>query len=100
VTDAKGPEIRAELVLFRDSAKSDFAALELMEADLESKLGFSLIWHNPENKTMCRIFTRQDANFLDEGQWPKQFAWLRGKLEIMHKVFAPVVRSLKGGGEA
>jgi len=99
VTNVKGPEIRAELVIFRDSAKSDFAALELGKADLESKLGFPLIWHNPEDKLMCRIFTRQDANFLDEGQWPKQFAWLREKLETMHKVFAPIVKSLNVGRE-
>src|SRR5438093_1744103 len=42
-------------------------------------------------------FVRQDANFLDQDLWPKQFAWLREKLETMHKVFSPVVKALNVG---
>lgn len=98
VTNAKGPEIRAELVLSRDTSKRDFAALESRKAEFEGQLGFPLIWHNPADKTMCRIFTRKDADFTDEAQWAGQFAWLKEKLETLHRVFAPVVRSLNGGG--
>lgn len=97
VTNAKGPEIRAELVLSRESSKSDFAALEARKTEFEGQLGFPLIWHNPAEKTMCRIFTRKDADFTDELQWAGQFAWLKEKLETLHRVFAPVVRSLNGG---
>jgi hypothetical protein len=96
VTNAKGPEIRAELVMNRESSKSDFAALEARKAELETQLGFPLTWHNPTDKTMCRIFTRKDADFTDEAQWRGQFAWLKEKLELLHRVFAPLVRSLNG----
>jgi hypothetical protein len=43
---------------------------------------------------MCRIYVRQDADSLDEEQWPKHFAWLQEKLEAMHKVFSPLVKNL------
>lgn len=98
VTNTKGPEIRAELVLSRENSKNDYAALEARKAELTEQVGFHLIWHNPAEKTMCRIYTRKDADFTDESQWPGQFAWLKEKLESLHRVFAPVVRSLNGGG--
>ena len=99
ITNNKGPEIRAELVIFGNNAKADFAKVELKKTDVTAKLGFPLIWHNPPNKTMCRIFTRLDSNFLNENEWIEQFTWLREKLEIMHKVFSPLVRSLEVGDE-
>jgi hypothetical protein len=62
---------------------------------LERALGFPLTWHNPESKAMCRLFTRKSADFLDEKLWPEQFAWLKARLEIMHRVFAPVVKEVR-----
>jgi hypothetical protein len=52
-------------------------------------------WRNPENKAMCRLYTRQNADFLNESLWPQQFEWLRQRLEKMHTVFAPIVKKLK-----
>lgn len=95
VTNTKGAEIRVELYMNGPNAKHEFAALERQRAALEKALGFPLTWHNPENKAMCRIYTRQDADFLDEKLWPKHFAWLKERLEIMHRVFAPVVKEVR-----
>jgi hypothetical protein len=94
-TNAKGSEIRAELYMDGQSAKDEFAALEKQKDSIEKSLGFSLKWHNPENKAACRLYTRKDADFLDESLWPQHFEWLRQRLEIMHKVFAPIVKNLK-----
>lgn len=94
-TGTKGPEIRAELYLDGPNAKLEFAALETQKETIEKALGFMLTWHNPENKAACRLYTRQDANFLEESLWPQQFEWLRQRLETMHKVFAPIVKNLK-----
>lgn len=58
-------------------------------------LGFALTWHNPENKAMCRLYTRQNADFLNEALWPQQFEWLRQRLETMRKVFGPIVKNMK-----
>jgi hypothetical protein len=76
-------------------AKHIFAALEKQKEQIERSLGFPLTWHNQENRTTCRLYTRQDADFLNEALWPEQFEWLRQRLETMHKVFAPIVRDLK-----
>ncbi|WP_337289030.1 DUF4268 domain-containing protein [Candidatus Methylomirabilis sp.] len=94
-TGVKGPEIRAELYMDGPSAKQEFASLEKQKEGIENALGFALTWHNTENKAMCRLYTRQNADFLNEALWPQQFEWLRRRLEIMHKVFGPIVKNMK-----
>jgi hypothetical protein len=76
-------------------AKEEFTALEKQKESIAKALGFPLTWHNPENKAACRLYTRQNADFLQEALWPEQFEWMRQRLETMHKVFAPIVRNLK-----
>lgn len=95
-TGMKGPEIRAELYLNGPNAKQEFYALEKQKDSIERDLGFPLTWHNPENKAACRLYVRKSYDFLDESLWLEQFEWLRTKLETMHKVFAPIVRRIKG----
>lgn len=95
VTDTKGAEIRVELYMDGPDAKREFAALERQKDGLEKGLGFPLTWHNPENKAMCRLYTRLDADFLNEQLWPQHFAWLKQRLETMHRVFAPVVKQIR-----
>jgi hypothetical protein len=97
-TNARGPEIRTELYMDGPNAKQEFAALEKQKESIEKALGFPLTWHNPENKAMCRLYTRQNADFLNEQLWPEQFEWLRQRLETMHRVFAPIVKNLKIDG--
>ena len=91
------PEIRVELVLIGDSAKKNFEALEQRQAEIEKAVGLPLKWHNPEGKNMCRIYTREDANFLDPKLWSQHFEWLRSRLETFHSVFAPIVKELGQG---
>jgi hypothetical protein len=93
-TNNRTPEIRSELYLKGPNAKLRFAALEKQKDTIEKALGFSLTWHNPENKAVCRLYTRQNADFLNQQLWPQHFDWLRQRLETMYKVFAPIVRNL------
>jgi hypothetical protein len=92
--NSKGPEIRAELYLNGANSKQEFSMLEKSRSDIEKELGFPLTWHNPDNKAACRIFTRKSEDFLNETIWPRQFEWLQQHLEIMHKVFSPLVKKL------
>lgn len=62
---------------------------------IETALGFPLTWYNPEGKASCRLYTRQNADFLNQELWPQQFEWLRQRVETMHKIFAPIVKNLK-----
>ncbi len=95
VTNTKGSEIRAELYMDGPDAKQVFAALGKQKESLEKALGFPLTWHNPEGKAMCRLYTRVDADFRNEQLWPQHFAWLKQRLETMHRVFAPVVKEAR-----
>jgi hypothetical protein len=97
-THATEPEIRVELYLNGSGAKQEFATLEKQKESIEKQLGFPLTWHNPEKAAMCRLYTRKDADFLDESLWPQHFDWLRQQVEKMHRVFAPIVKNLKSGG--
>jgi hypothetical protein len=94
-THAKGAEIRAELYLSGETAKQDFAELEKGKSEIEKQLGFPLRWHNPEGKKACRLSVREVSDFLNESLWPQQFEWLRQKLETMHRVFAPIIKTLR-----
>jgi hypothetical protein len=94
-TKSKGSEIRAELYMDGENSKQEFASLELIKGTIEGALGFPLVWHNPEGKAMCRIYTRQTVDLMNEALWPEHFAWLRQHLETMHKVLAPIVKNLK-----
>ncbi|HEX3717912.1 MAG TPA: DUF4268 domain-containing protein [Verrucomicrobiae bacterium] len=97
---SKGPEIRVDLYVNGPNAKSEFAELAKQKDAIEKALGFPLTWYNPEDKAMCRLYTRKDADFLNESLWPQQFEWLRQRLETMHKVFAPIMKNLKWGEES
>lgn len=94
-TGVKGPEIRTELYLDGPNAKQEFDSLKKQKESIESALGFPLIWYNPENNATCRLYTRQNADFLNEALWPEQFEWFRQRLETMHKVFGPIMKGLK-----
>ncbi len=94
-TNNKMSEIRSELYLDGPNSKFEFAELEKQKDAIEKALGFPLSWHNPENKAACRLYTRKDADFLNDSLWPQQFDWMRQRLETMHIVFAPIVKSLK-----
>lgn len=94
-TNTRGPEIRAELIMNGPNAKLEFVALEKQRDFIEKALDFPLTWHNPENKAVCRLYTRQNADFTNQELWLQQFEWLRQRLETMHKVLASIVRNLK-----
>ncbi len=94
-TGAKSREIRADLYLDGPNAKQEFLILERQKKQIEKELGFPLTWHNPEEKLACRIYTRQQADFLNESLWPKQFEWLQQRQEKMYQVFKPIVKDLK-----
>jgi Domain of unknown function (DUF4268) len=98
-TNKKGPEMRVELEMHGDRAKQHFAALEKARPEIEHACGVPLTWHNREQKNSCKIYTRQNADFLTEELWTEQQKWLKEKLELFHKVFAPIVENLDSDEE-
>jgi hypothetical protein len=95
LTNTQGAEIRVELYMDAPTAKAEFALLEARKAEIENHLGFPLTWHNPEGKNICKLYIRKDANFLNEALWPQHFSWLKQHLEIMHRVFSPIMKEVR-----
>lgn len=93
-TNINDPEIRVELTMDGNNSKQNYAVLEKRRQEIEDAIGFPLKWHNPEDKNVCRIYTRMNANFLDPQLWPQQHEWLRKNLEIFYKVFAPIIKKI------
>lgn len=93
-TRSSEPEIRAEVYMKGANAKQHFAILFNQKDLIEAQLGFGLTWRNPDDKAMCRMYTRLKCDFTDSEQWPECFEWLRQRQETLHRVFSPLVRNL------
>lgn len=87
--------IRAELSISGDKAKVLFALLKENKRGIEEELGYSLDWEELPSRRDSRIsMYLSDVDPEDETDWPRQHEWLAGRLNEMHRVFAPRVRSL------
>jgi len=87
-------EIRVELVLTSDAAKSHFETLGASRAAIETDLGYEVTWHNPEDAKSAKIHVRETADIRDPEKWGTQSAWLLERLEDFKRVFGPRVRTL------
>jgi hypothetical protein len=88
-------EIRAQVTIEQVTlAKEWFAQLEAHKAAIEKEFGQPLIWYNPPNARVCRIYVRRDAKLEDRSQWDAQHRWLRENLEALHRVFAQRAKQL------
>lgn len=91
----KEPEERVDLTLDGPKAKQRYAALEGKRGEIESALGFPVIWHSRPGTNMCCIRTRHNADFMREDEWSEQQQWLRKNLELYHKVFVPILQEIE-----
>lgn len=87
-------EIRAEVEFFHKNSKAFYSLLEKQKEEIESELGEALIWYNPENAQVCRIYLRKTADIGQRDEWGEQHAWLKEKLEALYRVFSPRVKAI------
>ena len=84
-----GHELRAEVSIDdRNNAKAYYNELLKDKVAIETEVGESLTWYNPDNARVCRIYLRCSADLDDIGSRERQYSWLLAKLELLHKVFA------------
>ncbi|EAQ78797.1 DUF4268 domain-containing protein [Blastopirellula marina] len=88
-------ELRAELELTDNYAKTYYAQLFAMKDAIETEIGEPLIWYNPEDRRTCRAYLTATADLHDHAKWPEYHEWLRVKLNRMFKIFAPKVKLLE-----
>jgi hypothetical protein len=95
-----GGELRVELWLTGDLAKQQLAALQAEKTQIEKEVGEPLIWYNPADKKICRIYVRRTVELTAENQWPDFYQWLHHRVEVMQRVFAPRLKVLASGNKA
>ncbi len=88
-------ELRVELVLSDTNSKVFFSQLEAQKVEIEAELKGELTWYNPEEKRMCRIYLRREADLNDRSRWGEYHGWLLEKLEALRRAFAGRVRKLE-----
>ena len=94
-TQAWGPgEVRAELHLTDEDAKTYFQLLTRQKNAIEAEVGEPLIWYTREPVRSCRIGVTRSADLQARDTWPQLFEWLRVKLEALNAAFRERVRSL------
>lgn len=88
-------QIRVELYIAGDQAKSFFHLLREQKQAIEQELGYELDWEELPTKRDCRIsvyMTNVDPE--DERDWPRQHEWLAAKVNDFHRAFLSRVRDL------
>ena len=87
-------ELRAEFVIVHAESAACFSKLEAERAAIEAEFGEPLTWYSAEGVKARRIFLRRAADLEDRSAWPEYCEWLTVKLDRLHEVFQPRVRSL------
>ena len=81
----------AALVVLEDD--DSLAGLDEMLAErdvIETEIGQRLTWERKlSNEYSRRIILQTGASWREESDWPRQFEWLRARLERLYTVFAP-----------
>lgn len=89
------PEVRMDFVIDHQLGSSFYyPRLEEQREAIEAEVGEHLLWHNPANTRLCRIYASKPADFRDRDDWQQQFEWMHGHLLKFQDVFGPRVRAL------
>jgi hypothetical protein len=87
-------ELRVEFVIVHTKSATCFTKLEAERAAIEAEFGEPLTWYSAEGVKARRIFLRRAADLEDRSAWPEYCEWLTVKLDRLHEVFQPRVKSL------
>ena len=89
-------QVRAELYISGKDAKGFLASLQEQREAIEDALGYHLEWEELPTKTDCRVACYlNDVDPEKENDWARQHEWLAGRLNDLHRVLAPRVRTLE-----
>jgi len=68
--------------------------LKTRESEFQQKIDLPLVWHNPDEAKLCKIYVRRDFDFRVREQWEEAFVWLGRYLQLFTDVFGPAVKAL------
>ena len=89
-------QVRAELYISGEQAKAFLASLKTQREAIERELGYVLEWEELPSRRDCRVASYfNDVDPENEADWPRQHEWLAKRLNDLHRVLAPRVRTLE-----
>jgi Domain of unknown function (DUF4268) len=92
-------QIRAELYISGDHAKTFLGLLAHDKSAIEGELGYALEWQELPTKRDSRVCVYlNDVDPEDEADWSRQHEWFAKHLNDLHRVLGPRVRDLDAGG--
>lgn len=87
-------EIRAHVEIQHKDAKQYFEILKADQLEIETKIGYPLIWINDPEKLSCRVIVRKSVILKNKADWENQSAWLVKHLDDLHRVFSKRIKNL------
>lgn len=87
-------EIRVEFEISRDPEGELFEMFLSEKEDIETELGYPVIWYNRPEKISKRTFVKQSVVLSDETKWTGYSAWLLKHLEDFHRVFGSRIKNI------
>ncbi|NSZ10109.1 DUF4268 domain-containing protein [Agrobacterium tumefaciens] len=88
-------QIRAEIYISHTNAKAYFHLLHAQKAQIETELGYSLLWEDlPDGRDTRISIALTDTDPEDRSDWPRQHEWLTARLNEFHRVFVNRVKAL------
>ena len=87
--------MRTELYLSGINSNAYYQLLKERREEIESGLGRSLIWNEPDNARTRQLKTRLEADLNDRTSWTEYFTWLLNELNDFEEYFRPIVGKLE-----
>ncbi|WP_114227791.1 MULTISPECIES: DUF4268 domain-containing protein [Sphingomonas] len=89
-------QVRAELYISNEHAKSFFFQLCEQRAHVEQELGYELLWEElPDARDKRVSIALRGVDPEDRSDWPRQHAWLAKHVNDLRRVFESRVRQLR-----
>jgi Domain of unknown function (DUF4268) len=83
------------LVFLGSDSKAHYHLLQRDKDAIENEIGASLDWRENPSKIESHLYIHaRDMDPTSRERWPGQHEWMREKLEILKRVFAPRVKIL------
>jgi hypothetical protein len=67
------------------------------KSEIETKLGFSLDWHERSDLKYAYIQTKQSVDMTVTENWMETFRWMLEKMKVIRSTFRPYVKDLPNG---
>lgn len=93
------PELRVGLVCQSDEGHCLLNDLAERRKELEDLVDAELVWGMKNGVKDWRLYCRRAGDFRNREDWPKQFAWLKEKVELFHATFHPMIHAQSSAKE-